>query len=247
MQYRPTGQSRRQARQTHDHDVFEGLPVRRWRRDWVSVGKPASTITAPQPELPLPKDAHLLSATSQGLLAAARAGSSSEDAPKAREPHHAEPLFRTKRWVRIAKEMEPPEPVYLAKIPVLSGKKAEENPAANGAADGGGVSVGSINPRRRAPPPPKKKNKRPGRKPGFKKSVSFVDGQQSTDPAHEDQPQANVDVDMMDVDAATKMELVPQNAVTKEIEKAETTTEAVIIAQKTEAGAHHSLPPKPNF
>ena len=237
--------------------------MRRWHRQWVSVGRPASTVVAPQPELPLPKDAHLLSATSQGLLAAARAGSSPDDVPKAREPQHAEPLFRIKRWVRIAKEDEPPEPVYLAKVPEPAGKRAGDATVANGTVDGGGISVGNTGSRRRVPPPPKKKNKRPGRKPGFKKSVSFAEGEQSADPAQGEQQKPIADADAMDVDVATTVEPVPQNAVTKEIEKAAAITEvatevATVVAtvvvtevvtevQKKDEGLHHSLPPKPNF
>ncbi|KAF8244632.1 hypothetical protein K440DRAFT_635855 [Wilcoxina mikolae CBS 423.85] len=242
--YRPTGQSRRSARQAHDHDVFEGLPVRRWHRDWVSVGKPAAAVSTPQPELPLPKDAHLMSSTSQGLLAAARAGSTSDETPKPLNPVQPELLFRTKRWVRIAKDMEPPEPVYLAKVPDAPGKKGEEMPINGGMGE-------SIVPRRRAPPPPKKKHKRPGRKPGFKKQVTFVEGQQQQ--LQQQQQGQTVgeetvtveggnEVEMVDVDAATKMEPVPENPVAKEIEKAEEETEKATLMQKSEEGPSHALP-----
>ncbi|KAI5812852.1 hypothetical protein BZA77DRAFT_358676 [Pyronema omphalodes] len=223
--YRPTGQSRRSARQAHDHDVFEGLPVRRWAREWVSVGRPTVAQTAPQPELPLPKDAHLMSATSQGLLAAARAGSTSEETPKPLHPTTPEPLFRTKRWVRIPKDQEPPEPVYLAKVPDVPGRKEH---AAEGEASGSA-------PRKRAPPPPKKKNKRPGRKPGFKK-VAFAEGQESRE------------VEMIDVDAvdaATKENPAPVNEVAKEIEKIEQATEEATLAQKSDEGVQHAMPDVP--
>jgi hypothetical protein len=214
--------------------VFEGLPVRRWHREWVQVGKPAASTSTPQPELPLPKDAHLLSSTSQGLLAAARAGSgSTEDTPKPREPAAAEPLFRTKRWVRIARDLEPPEPVYLAKVPDVPGKKDDHLQLSINTGDGS--IVGTAAPRRRAPPPPKKKNKRPGRKPGFKKTVTFVEGQQP----QADAQQAPADVEMMDVDAATKMDPAPQNLIAREIEKAESEVEAVTMAQE---GHGHALP-----
>jgi hypothetical protein len=209
------------------------------------VGKPAASTSTPQPELPLPKDAHLLSSTSQGLLAAARAGSGSsstaaDDTPKPREPAAAEPLFRTKRWVRIARDLEPPEPVYLAKVPDVPGKKEDHLQLTINTGDGGST-VGSSAPRRRAPPPPKKKNKRPGRKPGFKKTVTFVEGEQPQADAQQQQQQqqATADVEMMDVDAATKVDPAPQNSIAREIEKAESVVEAATMAQESHS---HALP-----
>jgi len=194
-----------------------------------------------------------MSSTSQGLLAAARAGSTSDETPKPLNPVQPELLFRTKRWVRIAKDMEPPELVYLAKVPDAPGKKGEEMPINGGMGE-------SVIPRRRAPPPPKKKHKRPGRKPGLKKQVTFAEGQQQGverleglvgmvgvvgvvgvvggTPGNE--------VEMMDVDvsvdAATKMEAVPENPVAKEIEKVEEEMEVKTLAQKSDEGPSHALP-----
>lgn len=90
------------------------------------------------------------------------------------------------------------------------------------------------------PHPRRKKNKRPGRKPGFKKSVTFADGRQQQSA---DAQEATADVEMMDVDPATEMDPAPQNDVAREIEKAESTIEAVTMAHvKEERNNTHALP-----
>lgn len=213
--YRPTGQSRRSARSAHDHDVFEGLPVRRWHRDWVSVEKPPAVAVAPQLELPLPKDAQLLSNTAQALLAAARAGSATTNnstppgSLKKRDAPQAQPLFRAKRWVCYAKGEEPPEPVYLAKVPDMSTKKGDEIT---------GDELGTEIPKRRGPPPPRKKQKRQGRKPGYRKTVTFAE---DTQPGQQKQQQKRglrtgrtegemADVEMADAYEPKQMRRVPK-------------------------------------
>jgi len=222
-QYRPTGQSRRSARANHDNDVFEGLPVRRWHREWVGVGKPAAPVNTPQTHLGMPREASLLPETAQALLQAARSGSSNSEVPKVREIVQSEPMFKTKRWVRYPRDQEPPEPVYLAKVPDAPGKKVQMMGSINGDAD-------AVVSRKRAPPPPKKK-KRPGRKPGFKKQVAFIAGQEVTQEG--DQITAlSMDTEMRDVDAVAKEDPVPENAMAKEIERAEEATEALTLQQK---------------
>ncbi|PYH44939.1 uncharacterized protein BP01DRAFT_416274, partial [Aspergillus saccharolyticus JOP 1030-1] len=69
-----------------DHDVFEGLPVRRWTRQTQTVSQePKVDIPDPNdfqglggkptiPEHPMPRDSHLLTPMSRALLRAARAG-----------------------------------------------------------------------------------------------------------------------------------------------------------------------------
>lgn len=79
-QYR--NQNRRQNRTGYvDHDVFEGLPVRQWRRDYTTILSPTAHDGTPHNdiwaiELPhgMPKDSHLLPQHSQDLLRAARSG-----------------------------------------------------------------------------------------------------------------------------------------------------------------------------
>ncbi|TEY62253.1 hypothetical protein BOTCAL_0165g00130 [Botryotinia calthae] len=79
--YRTGG--RRQNRTGYvDHDILEGIPVRQWRREFVTVVPPppqessASQNDIWAKELPwgMPKDSHLLPQHSQDLLRAARSG-----------------------------------------------------------------------------------------------------------------------------------------------------------------------------
>ncbi|KAF7958554.1 hypothetical protein EAE96_002094 [Botrytis aclada] len=79
--YRTGG--RRQNRTGYvDHDILEGIPVRQWRREFVTVAPPppqesnASQNDIWAKELPwgMPKDSHLLPQHSQDLLRAARSG-----------------------------------------------------------------------------------------------------------------------------------------------------------------------------
>ncbi|QSZ31052.1 hypothetical protein DSL72_000613 [Monilinia vaccinii-corymbosi] len=79
--YRTGG--RRQNRTGYvDHDILEGIPVRQWRREFVTVApQPPQENNASQSdiwasELPwgMPKDSHLLPQHSQDLLRAARSG-----------------------------------------------------------------------------------------------------------------------------------------------------------------------------
>ena len=246
MQNRQKGKSRSQARRTNDNDFSKGLPVRRWRRELVAITAPTPTVDASQPELPQPEEAHLLSPTSQGLLAAARAGSSPDVVREAREPPHAEPLFCIKRWVRIPQEDEPPEPVYLAKLPKIAGKKVGDSTVANDTAVRGGVSVENTGSRSDSSPP--MKNKRSGRKPSLKKSVSLVVGKAPTDPLKGEEQKRTADTaDAMDIDAVIALEPKPQNAVANEMERDVATTEVANLEQNQDEVLHHSNTFKPNF
>lgn len=125
----------RSTRTQIDHDVFEGLPVRHWRK------KPINVSTAPEkenmndmkarnlawPELEMPRDYHLLSELSQNLLRAARMpqakqsviAPSMEDDKEAGDDEDADgdldTGFTAKRWTVIPKDLEGPEPEFLAK------------------------------------------------------------------------------------------------------------------------------------
>jgi hypothetical protein len=192
-------------------------------------------VNTPQAHLGLPREASLLPETAQALLQAARSGSSNSEVPKVREVVQSEPMFKTKRWVRYPRDQEPPEPVYLAKVPDAPGKKVQMMGSINGEAD-------AVVARKRAPPPPKKK-KRPGRKPGFKKQTAFIAGQEVTQEGGQ-VVALSVDTEMKDIDAVIKEDSVPGDAVAKEIEKAEEATEALTLQQKEEEGPSHAFPLK---
>ncbi|KAL8738052.1 MAG: hypothetical protein Q9181_001120 [Wetmoreana brouardii] len=128
--------SNRSGRSQVDHDVFEGLPVRHWRKSSVAIS------TAPQKdepaanaareslfvELPMPRDANLLSPMSQALLRAARSGEITKKAPpqplleddkeNGEEDEPAgdiDSAFSAKRWAAVPRHLEGPEPEFLAK------------------------------------------------------------------------------------------------------------------------------------
>ena len=132
-QYRNSRTGNRSTRTQIDHDVFEGLPVRHWRKRPISVNAApekenidnADLRNLAWKELPMPRDSHLLSPMSQDLLRAARM-------PQAKKP--MTPLleddkdpedddadgdvdtgFVAKRWAILPKELEGPEPEFLAK------------------------------------------------------------------------------------------------------------------------------------
>ncbi|KAI2675861.1 hypothetical protein CBS147355_6042 [Penicillium roqueforti] len=124
-----------------DHDVFEGLPVRRWSRQqhtFSQAPKPVESEFAVQgpgggptlPELPMPRDSQLLPPISRALLRAARAGcihilqgSRTEDEDKSGEDaddsasasHVADRSFTTRKWMTLPKHLEPAEVEFLAK------------------------------------------------------------------------------------------------------------------------------------
>ncbi|MCJ1226133.1 hypothetical protein MMC12_002782 [Toensbergia leucococca] len=132
-QYRNSRAGARSTRTQIDHDVFEGLPVRHWRKAPVTVNvapqKENSNITnmrnAGWPELPMPRDSHLLSPMSQALLRAARMGQVNKPTPPMEdekdlgEEEDAEGEidagFVAKRWAVVPRHLEGAEPEYLAK------------------------------------------------------------------------------------------------------------------------------------
>ncbi|RAH43403.1 uncharacterized protein BO95DRAFT_368531, partial [Aspergillus brunneoviolaceus CBS 621.78] len=125
-----------------DHDVFEGLPVRRWTRQTQTVSQePKSEAPDPNdaqgpggrptiPEHPMPRDSHLLAPASRALLRAARAGciyirqasKDFEDEEKEATDGEEQPLvqsternFVTRKWTSVPKHLEAVEVEFLAK------------------------------------------------------------------------------------------------------------------------------------
>lgn len=132
--YRNSRTGARSTRTQIDHDVIEGLPVRHWRKRAFNVS------TAPEkdtldllgtgdtgwPELPMPRDAQMYSPMSEALLRAARMGQVKKPATPLmdddKEPGEDEDAdgdldmgFVAKRWSIVPKDMEGPEPEFLAK------------------------------------------------------------------------------------------------------------------------------------
>ncbi|KAK2753769.1 hypothetical protein FQN55_000132 [Onygenales sp. PD_40] len=157
-----------------EHDVFEGLPVRRWARQPIVISQnpkndqPDGRLGGPNalPELPMPKDSHLLTPMSRALLRAARAGCKyirpapndvDDDDKEVKEVDEVttaapsfERTFTAGKWTVIPRHMEPPEVEFLAErrpgLPSLYGSAA-----LNGTVDGGAPVVPK--------PPPMRKTK----------------------------------------------------------------------------------------
>ncbi|RYP63351.1 hypothetical protein DL770_009409 [Monosporascus sp. CRB-9-2] len=135
-----TTQTRRGNRSGYvEHDDFEGLPVRQWRQEWVSIVPPPPPDTTQKNdiwaiELPhgMPKDANLLPQHTQDLLRAARSGrlykrplpAEEEEAdvdaalPEKPEKKEEEPStkgFQVKVWKQVPRNAEGPTVSHLAK------------------------------------------------------------------------------------------------------------------------------------
>ena len=134
IQYRNSRTGARSTRTQIDHDVFEGLPVRHWRKKSFNVNaapekdslNPLGTGDTGWPELPMPRDAHMYSPMSEALLRAARMGQVKKPATPLmddeKEPGEDDDAdgdldmgFVAKRWAVLPKDMEGPEPEFLAK------------------------------------------------------------------------------------------------------------------------------------
>ncbi|KAH9206264.1 hypothetical protein DL95DRAFT_416699 [Leptodontidium sp. 2 PMI_412] len=132
--------NRRQNRPGVDHGEYEGIPIRHWRRDFVTVAPPPTPDSTTSQndiwavELPhgMPKDSHLLPQHSQDLLRAARSGKIYKrpapadeeevdpetiigDKPEKKDEDLKEKGFTAKSWKQIARHLEGPDVVYLAK------------------------------------------------------------------------------------------------------------------------------------
>ncbi|TKA56560.1 hypothetical protein B0A49_10807, partial [Cryomyces minteri] len=134
-QFRAPGRANRSGRTQIDHDVFEGLPVRQWRELEATVtagptigqDNSLTPLKGAWPELPMPRDAHMLSPMSQQLLRAARAGrlyrpstvpSADPDDQKENADEEEKPEergFVVKKWTPLPRHLEQPEPEFLAK------------------------------------------------------------------------------------------------------------------------------------
>ncbi|KAI9652807.1 MAG: hypothetical protein M1821_007805 [Bathelium mastoideum] len=129
-QFRHQGRTNRSGRTQIDHDVFEGLPIRQWRTTEGHIGPPVAAEPIVNkhawPELPMPRDSHLLSPMSQQLLRAARApwlfksNTNKEDEGKengdedeeVKEPARG---FVAKKWSQVPRHLEEPDHEFLAK------------------------------------------------------------------------------------------------------------------------------------
>ena len=139
--------------------MFEGLPVRHWRRDLVTVAPPPPSQDNPASqndvwavELPygMPKDSHLLPQHSQDLLRAARSGRIYKrpappeeeevdaeaiigDKADKKEDDHKNAGFTARAWKLIPRHLEGPDVEYLAKrrkgIVTVTKKSANSAPA----------------------------------------------------------------------------------------------------------------------
>lgn len=133
-----------------DHDIFEGLPIRRWTRQAHIISQDAKPDNHPDhnaagsnnvaggkpdqqfPELPMPKDSHLLAPQSRALLRAARAGyiyllPASKDTQSVDERDGPdmedattpavknERSYTARKWSQIPRHVELPEVEFLAK------------------------------------------------------------------------------------------------------------------------------------
>ncbi|OAL65577.1 hypothetical protein A7C99_2674 [Trichophyton rubrum] len=154
---KPNRSSRSHRSGPVDHDVFEGLPVRRWARQLTTVSQePKSTeeetsIVDSQslPELPMPRDSNLLTPVSRALLRAARAGCTyirpvrkdpepeeleqKDDDDTVVEPTVDERTFAAMKWTALPRTVELPEVEFLAPrragLPSLYGAGAQSNAA----------------------------------------------------------------------------------------------------------------------
>ncbi len=121
----------RNARTANEIDVLEGLPIRQWRQVESHVGPPQGQLPLTGksiwPELPMPRDSHMLPEVSQQLLRAARAGrlykaptppNEDEEKENAGEDDEAKQTsrgFNVRKWTQVPRHLEEPEVEYLAK------------------------------------------------------------------------------------------------------------------------------------
>jgi len=152
VQYRNRDRNRNRTGYV-DHNEYEGLPIRHWRREDITVIPPSSQENTTNPndiwavELPhgMPKDSHLLPQHSQDLLRAARSGRIYKrpapveeeeadveavlgDKPEKKDDETKDKGYTAKAWKQISRQMEGPDIEYLAKrrkgVVTLSSKSA---------------------------------------------------------------------------------------------------------------------------
>ncbi|KAF2632764.1 hypothetical protein BU25DRAFT_406072 [Macroventuria anomochaeta] len=128
--FRNRDRSNRPGRGQIEHNVLEGLPINQYREIEVTIGPNAADSKPVDvnawPELPMPRDSHMLPEHSQQLLRAARSGRTikppappedDDNEMKDEETEHKEvPVgFTIKKYVKVARHNEAPELEYLAK------------------------------------------------------------------------------------------------------------------------------------
>ncbi|KAF2653566.1 hypothetical protein K491DRAFT_512181 [Lophiostoma macrostomum CBS 122681] len=130
--FRNRDRSNRSGRGQVEHNVLEGLPINQYREVEITIG-PNSTDNKQSdkdpsilgPELPMPKDSHLLPEHSQQILRAARRGrvyqapapleEDRENMDDEDEHKEVQQGFTIKKYVKVARHLEGPEPEFLAK------------------------------------------------------------------------------------------------------------------------------------
>ncbi|KAL2136411.1 hypothetical protein VTI74DRAFT_3845 [Chaetomium olivicolor] len=121
QQLRTATQTRRSARAGFpEPDDFEGLPVRQWRQEWVTVAPTLPQEMTQQGdrwavELPfgMPRESHLLPPHSQELLRAARSGRLYKRPAPTEED---EPDIEVEATKNEKKDWEPPNEGYMVKM-----------------------------------------------------------------------------------------------------------------------------------
>ncbi len=127
-QFRVRDRSNRSGRGQIEHNVLEGLPISQYREAEVTIG-PNMNDNKPVdknawPELPMPRDSHMLPEHAQQLLRAARSGRIYKPPPPPEDDHelkdeeeeHKEVQtgFTIRKYVKV-RHLEVAEPEYLAK------------------------------------------------------------------------------------------------------------------------------------
>ncbi|KAF1958859.1 hypothetical protein CC80DRAFT_441582 [Byssothecium circinans] len=127
--FRNRDRSNRSGRGQVEHNVLEGLPINQYREVEVTIGNNSTENRQIDkdawPGPPMPRDSHLLPEHSQQILKAARAARiykppapPEEDIENGDEEHEHKEVpqgFAVKKWVKVARHLEEPEPEYLAK------------------------------------------------------------------------------------------------------------------------------------
>ncbi|KAF2709537.1 hypothetical protein K504DRAFT_467502 [Pleomassaria siparia CBS 279.74] len=128
--FRNRDRSNRSGRGQIEHNVLEGLPINQYREMEVAIGTSISENKqvhndAYWPELPMPRESHLLPEHSQQILRAARSGriykrpappeEDREIMDDEEETKEIQKGFTVKKWVKVPRSQEDPEREYLAK------------------------------------------------------------------------------------------------------------------------------------
>ncbi|KAF2255075.1 hypothetical protein BU26DRAFT_514872 [Trematosphaeria pertusa] len=127
--FRNRDRSNRSGRGQVEHNVLEGLPINQYKEVEITIGPSSSESKEVDkdawPEPPMPRDSHMLPEHSQQLLRAARAGrmykppappeEDKEAMDEEDETKEVSQGFTVKKWAKVPRHLEEPEPEYLAK------------------------------------------------------------------------------------------------------------------------------------